>query len=103
MVTFTRQSSMSLKDKSYSIWSICWMLPLATCCHTHYHLHPSYFVLLKFKDLVAKQHITNRNKASIVIIFAYSPYYSEVDNDYSTPACNRNSNPKVAFHYIMMS
>ena len=26
--------------------------------HTHYHQHPFYFVLLKFKDLVAKQHPT---------------------------------------------
>ena len=22
---------------------ICWMLPLATQCHTHYHLHPFHF------------------------------------------------------------
>ena len=37
-----------------------WMLPLATRYHTHYHLHPSNFVLFKFKDLVAKQHSTNK-------------------------------------------
>ena len=35
------------------------MLPLATYCHTHCHLHPFYFMLFKFKDLVAKQHPTN--------------------------------------------
>ena len=37
----------------------CWMLPLATQCHTHYHLRPFYFMLFKVKDLVAKQHPTN--------------------------------------------
>ena len=35
------------------------MLPLATHCHTHYHLHPFHFMLSKFKGLVAKQHPTN--------------------------------------------
>ena len=35
------------------------MLPLATQCHTHYHLHPFYFMLFKVKDLVAKQHPTS--------------------------------------------
>ena len=38
---------------------ICWLLPLATHCHTHYHLHQFCVVLLKFKDLVAKQHPTS--------------------------------------------
>ena len=32
------------------------MLPLATCCHIHYYLHPFHLVLLKFKNLAAKQH-----------------------------------------------
>ena len=40
-----------------SIWGILqligWILPLATHCYTHYHLHSFHF---KFKDLVAKQH-----------------------------------------------
>ena len=31
---------------------ICWLLPLATCCHTPYDLHPFHVVLLKVKDLV---------------------------------------------------
>ena len=35
------------------------MLPLATHCHTHNHLHPFYSVLFKYKVLVAKQHLTN--------------------------------------------
>ena len=35
------------------------MLPLATYYHTHYHLYQFYVVLLKFKDLVAKQHPTS--------------------------------------------
>ena len=35
------------------------MLPLAIQCHTHYHLHPFYFILFEVKDLVAKQHPTN--------------------------------------------
>ena len=34
------------------------MLPLATHCHTHYQLHPLCFVFFKFKNLVAKQHLT---------------------------------------------
>ena len=50
-VAFSRWSSTSLKGKCCSVW----MLPLATHCHTHYHLHPIQF---KFKDLVAKQHPT---------------------------------------------
>jgi len=29
---------------------------LATCCHAHYHPTHFHFVLIKFKDLVAKQH-----------------------------------------------
>ena len=50
---------MSPKCECCFIWGlqlICWMLPLATKCHTHYHLHPFYFMLFKFKCLVAKQH-----------------------------------------------
>ena len=35
------------------------MLPLATHCHTHNHVHPFYFVLFKYKVLVAKQHLTS--------------------------------------------
>ena len=37
------------------------MLPLATCCHADYHLHPVHFTLSKFKYLVAKQHQTRQN------------------------------------------
>ena len=61
VVTFSRQSGMSPKGVWCSVWRmllICWMLPLATHCHTHYHLRPFHFVLFKFKDLVAKQHLT---------------------------------------------
>ena len=39
-----------------AVWEMnlnCWMLPLATYCHIHYHLHPFHFVLFKFKQLVA--------------------------------------------------
>ena len=32
---------------------------LAIHCHIHYHLHSFHFVLLKFKNLVAKQHTMN--------------------------------------------
>lgn len=42
IVVFPRWSSMSPKSKSCSVWGmqlICWMSPLATCCHTHYCLH----------------------------------------------------------------
>ena len=35
-------------------WSSRILLPLATHCHTHYHLHPFHFI--KCKDLVVKQH-----------------------------------------------
>ena len=42
--TFLRRSSMNLKGKCCSISGlICWMLPLATHCHTHYHDHPFHF------------------------------------------------------------
>ena len=34
------------------------MLPLATHCHTYYQLHLFRFVFFKFKNLVAKQHLT---------------------------------------------
>ena len=39
---------------------IYWMLLLATHCYTHYHLHgpPITLRVVKFKDLVAKQHQT---------------------------------------------
>ena len=46
VVTFPRRSSMSPKGECCSVWRmllICWMLPLATHCHTHYHLHPFHF------------------------------------------------------------
>ena len=52
--------------QAHAVWSVwemnlnCWMLPLATCCHIHYHLHPFHFVLFKFKQLVVKQHPTNK-------------------------------------------
>ena len=36
------------------------VLPVATCCHIHYHLHPFHSVLFKFKALVSKQHPTNK-------------------------------------------
>ena len=44
------------------------MLPLATQYHTHYHLHPFYFMLFKFKDLVAKQHPTNTHTCMYIHI-----------------------------------
>ena len=33
---------------------VCWMLPLATHYHTHYHFHPmyTYFRLIKFSNLL---------------------------------------------------
>ena len=60
-LTFSRRSSKCPKGKCCSVWGmqlIYWMLPLATHCHMLYHLHPFYFVLFKFKGLVAKQHPT---------------------------------------------
>ena len=42
----------------WGMWLICCLLPLATYCHTHYHLHPFHFMFFKFKNLVAKQHPT---------------------------------------------
>ena len=60
--TFPRRSSMSPKCECCFIWGlqlICWMLLLATQCHTHYRLHPFYFMLFKFKYLVAKPHQTH--------------------------------------------
>ena len=61
VVTFPRRSSiiMSKGQMLSHLGNICWMLPLATHCHTHYHLYPFHFMLFKFKDLVAKQHSTN--------------------------------------------
>ena len=59
-----RWSRIYPKRKYCSIWCmqlICWILPLATQCHTQYHLHPFYFM---FKDLVAKQHPTSSNASS---------------------------------------
>ena len=60
------EQHMSPKDKCCSVcnlcWRmkhICWMLTLATCCHTHYNLYPFHFVLFKFKGCVAKRHPTN--------------------------------------------
>ena len=46
------------------------MLPLATHCHTHYHVYPFHFVLFKFKDLVAKQHPTT------TVEFEETKYYN---------------------------
>ena len=37
------------------------MLPPVIKYQTHYHLHPFHFVLFKVKDLVAKQHPTNKH------------------------------------------
>ena len=64
MYTDPRWSSTSPSGECYSLWGmslICWMLPLATYCHTHYYFNPFHFihVLLRCKDLVAKQPIKN--------------------------------------------
>ena len=40
IVTFPRRSSMNPKSECCFVWGmqlICWMLPLVTKCHTHYH------------------------------------------------------------------
>ena len=73
MVTFPRQCSMLY------IWEVdlnCWMLLLATCSHTPYHLHPFYFLLLKPKDLVAKQHPTNGQNSPEPLYQQYN--YAEI-------------------------
>ena len=62
VVTFPRQSSTRLEGECCFVWGmqlICWMFSLVTHCHIHYHLHQFYFMLYKFKDLVAKQHPTS--------------------------------------------
>ena len=48
IVTFSRQSSMSPKGECCSVWEnwCCWMLPLATYYHIHYHLHARSYALL---------------------------------------------------------
>ena len=51
------------------------MVPLATHCHTHYHLHPFHFVLFKFKDLVAKQHPTNIHTQTYTHIHTHTYTY----------------------------
>ena len=53
MLTYVGRQS---RESSPTEKQVCLMLPLATHWHTCYHFHPFYFVLLKLKDLVAKQH-----------------------------------------------
>ena len=43
----SRQSSRSWKADAVPFGECCWMVFLATHCHTHYHLHPFHFVLFK--------------------------------------------------------
>ena len=40
-------------------------------CHTRYYLHPFHFVLLKFEDLLAKQHPTN----NVVVLYICSIFW----------------------------
>ena len=42
-----------------------------TQCHTHYHIHPFYFMLFKVKDLVAKQHPTTAYSKLCASIIGY--------------------------------
>ena len=55
---FSYETASACHAVSYNVRSgeCYWMLPLTTCCHTHYQLHPFHFMLFMFQDLVAKQH-----------------------------------------------
>ena len=77
----------------------CWMLPLATHCHTHFHLHPLHCVLFKFKDLVVKQHpINSHTKAETGHLFSWKRPQMHSDMDSITMATC--SLPKeVLLHY----
>ena len=56
---------------------ICWMLPLATHCHIHYHLHPFHFVLFKSKIGFLQQICVNGLKLCLCSLVLY---YSEMQD-----------------------